>query len=175
MMASSWSRHGQILEISDVSKKEALEYLEHRKVNKKDAMDIYELVGGRMIDLNFTANEVKRRKFSGMYGRSIQKPVLDSHYFTDIQQSMFSDAEGQLKIAGIFPGLRYHKQGAAVISKLLEKGSISEKEYDSLTGPEIGDKLLAANIFAFHFDSRRITFQSTLMKRCCEKAISWWK
>jgi hypothetical protein len=62
-----------------------------------------------------------------------------------------------------------------VISALLEKGSISEREYIKLTGPEVGDKLLGANVFSFHFDTREVTFQSTLMKRVCEETRSEWQ
>jgi len=85
---------------------------------------------------------------------------------------MFADAKSQLNIAGVPPGSPYHKQGAAVISELLKKGSISEDDYIALAGHDIGDKLLEANVFAFHFDSRQVTFQSALMKRCCEKVAS---
>src|SRR5438046_3185295 len=57
---SSWSRRGWICEISDVSENEAFEYLEKkRKIDKKNAVDIYNLVGGRMIDLSFAADKVK--------------------------------------------------------------------------------------------------------------------
>jgi len=77
MERSSWSRHGRILEVSDVSKNEALEYLELRKIYKENAVGIYELVGGRMVDLDFAASEVKsNRKLLGMYERSMSKAVL---------------------------------------------------------------------------------------------------
>jgi hypothetical protein len=67
MERSSWSRHGKILQIPDISKTEALEYLKNRGI-KEDADDIYELAGGRMIDLNFAADEVKNGgKTKGMY------------------------------------------------------------------------------------------------------------
>ena len=98
----------------------------------------------------------------------------DSHYFTDVREEMLADGLTQLGIAGILPGSRYHKQGAAVISALLEKGSISVNDYMDLTGREIGDKLLEAkNVFAFDFRSRQVTFQSTLMKRVCEETSEW--
>jgi hypothetical protein len=69
MERSSWSRRGVILQVSDVSEKEALDYLKKRGINKEDADEIYELAGGRMIDLNFAADEVgSGRGFKGMYG-----------------------------------------------------------------------------------------------------------
>jgi hypothetical protein len=41
-----------------VSKEEALEYLERRKINKEQAAQIYELVGGRMIHLKSFADDI---------------------------------------------------------------------------------------------------------------------
>jgi len=82
---------------------------------------------------------------------------------------MISDANARLDLAEISPGRRYHKQGARVMSELLKKGFLSADEYIELTGREIGRKLLEANVFAFHYNSRQVTFQSSLMKRCCEE------
>ena len=86
---------------------------------------------------------------------------------------MFASIRGQLRIAGILPGYHYHNQGAAVVSKLLRKGSISENEYIALTGPDTGEKLLGANVFSFNYGSSRVTFQSTLTKRYFEKMTDW--
>ena len=88
---------------------------------------------------------------------------------------MFSDAEGQLQSAGILPECPYHKEGARIVRELLKKGSISRNTYYSLVGADIGDMLLKTNIFAFHFYSRKITFQSTVMKRFCEENSALWK
>ena len=85
---------------------------------------------------------------------------------------MIDNALAELDVAGILPGSRYHEQGAAVISALIKKGSMSKSDYTTLAGRKIGDELLEANVFAFHFRSRQVTFQSTLMKRTCEEK---WK
>jgi hypothetical protein len=87
---------------------------------------------------------------------------------------MFSDAKSQLKSAEILPKHHYHKEGAMIIRELFKKGSISDDTYYSLVGVDIGDKLLETNIFAFHFDSREITFQSIVMKRFCEENSALW-
>jgi hypothetical protein len=81
---------------------------------------------------------------------------------------MFSEAETQLKSAEILRGRRYHKDGVVIIRELLKKESISYNVYYDLVSAETGDKLLESNIFAFHYNSRKITFQSTVMKRYCE-------
>jgi len=87
---------------------------------------------------------------------------------------MFSSAESQLKSAEIFPKHRYHKDGAKVVRELLTKGSISRSTLYGLVGVDTGDKLLETNIFAFHFGSGEITFQSTVMKRYCEEKSADW-
>jgi len=50
------------VEIGDVSKKEALLYLERRKIDKEQAHQIYELVGGRMTDLQKSSAAIERNK-----------------------------------------------------------------------------------------------------------------
>jgi hypothetical protein len=88
---------------------------------------------------------------------------------------MFSKAKNQLMSAKVLPDRRYHKDGAKIIRELLKKGSISENAYYTLVGADTGDKLLETDIFAFHFNSREITFQSTVMKRYCEENSDLWE
>ena len=68
---SAWSRHGPILEISDVSREETVKYLEEgRKLDNKLALQLYELIGGRVVHLEMAADNAKVRNmdFEGMYG-----------------------------------------------------------------------------------------------------------
>jgi hypothetical protein len=74
-----------------------------------------------------------------------------------------------------FPQRRYHKDGAKIIRELLKEGSISENTYTCLVGADTGDKLLETNVFAFHFNSQEITFQSTAVKRFCEENSDLWE
>ena len=94
--------------------------------------------------------------------------------FTAMRQTMFSNIKSQLQSAEIAPEHRYHKDGAKIVRELLKEGSISEDTYYSLVGVGIGNKLLETNVFAFHFNSREITFQSTVMKRFCEENSARW-
>jgi hypothetical protein len=92
-----------------------------------------------------------------------------------MRQTMFY-AEAQLQSAEILPGRRYYKEGAVILRELLKKGSISRSTYYNLVDADTGDNLLETSIFAFHFNSREITFQSTVMKRyqtdgMCVKSI----
>ncbi|KAH0538668.1 hypothetical protein FGG08_004743 [Glutinoglossum americanum] len=47
MERSSWSRHRRIIEVGDVTKEEAFQYLKLQGINDKQAAQICELVGGR--------------------------------------------------------------------------------------------------------------------------------
>ena len=144
----SWPRCGNIIDIGDVSKEEALQYLKLRKIDEERAAQIYELVGGRMKQLKDAADEIKR---NGTHEA--------------MRKTMFSNTKSQLNSAAILPGHRYHKDGAKIVRELLKKGSISRVTFGGLVDRNTGDKLLEANIFAYRFRGGEITFQSTVMKR----------
>jgi hypothetical protein len=91
-----------------------------------------------------------------------------------VGQMMFSDAASRLKAAEILPGRRCHKDGAVIIRELLKKGSMSDSTYYDLVDADIGDKLLEANVFAFHVNSRDVSFQSTVMKQFCKENSALW-
>ena len=55
---SSWSRNDTVLEIGDVSKDEAFQYLQLQNIDGKQAAQVYELVGGRMILLKYAAQKI---------------------------------------------------------------------------------------------------------------------
>jgi len=60
-----------------------------------------------------------------------------------------------------------------LLVEFLKKGFISRSTYYGLVGADTGDKLLETNVF--HFTSREITFQSTVMKRFCEENSALWE
>jgi hypothetical protein len=92
-----------------------------------------------------------------------------------MRQTMFVNARSQLESAEILPGRGHHKTGAVILRELLKKGSISYSAYYNLAGADTGDKLLETNIFALHFNSQEITFQSTVMKQYCEENSALWE
>jgi hypothetical protein len=159
-----------------VSKDEALHYLELRGVDEEQAAKIYELTGGRMIHLKSIADGIKTNvTLEGMCTACYAENGQFLTAFTAIRKEMFSDAEGDLESAEILPKHRYHKEGAAIVRELLKKGSISRSTLHDLVGVDTGNKFLETNIFAFHFNSREITFQSTVMKRYCEENSANWE
>ena len=85
---------------------------------------------------------------------------------------MFYNAQNQLEAAEILPGYRYHEDGAVIVRELLKKGSILDETCYNLVGIKSTKKLLETNVFAFHVNSREITFQSTVMKRFCEEKVT---
>jgi hypothetical protein len=64
---SAWSRAETVIEIGDLSEDESIKYLtEKHKINKLNAKKIYELVGGRIIDLKDVADKfTSGLKFEG--------------------------------------------------------------------------------------------------------------
>ena len=159
-----------------MSKEEALQYLQLRKIDGKQAQQIYELVGGRMVHLKTFADEIMANaEFESMCSISMENRFGFSPLFTEVRSAMLSDAKSQLAFAMVLPHDSYHKEGATIIHELLEKGSISSDRYFDLLGPEVGDTLLETNVFAQHFNSQTITFQSTLMARVCEQKFADWK
>jgi hypothetical protein len=140
-----------------VSKDEALQYLKLREIDDSQAAQIHELVGGRMVHLKAIVDSIER-------GGTLEK----------MREEMFDKAKRQLTSAEILPpDSRYHKDGAKIVRELIKKGSLTEDAYYSLLGRDTGNKLLEENVFAYHFDSKEVTFQSTVMKRYCEGETVW--
>jgi len=164
------------MEIGDVSKEEALEYLKLRGVDDEEqAASIYELVGGRMIHLKSLVDGIKANiTLEGMYTVYYVENGWFLTAFIAIRKQMFSGDKKDLASAEILPGHRYHKEGALIMGQLLQKESISEDTFYDLVGPIIARKLLETNIFSHHFSSQEITFQSTVMRRYCEAKRAYW-
>jgi hypothetical protein len=104
----------------------------------------------------------------------MQKTGLVLTAFIAVRDMIFSSVEEQLESAELLPQLGYHKEGALIIRQLLEKESISRETFYKLVGVSTARKLLETNIFAYHFNSREVTFQSTVMKRFCEEHSDRW-
>jgi coenzyme F420-reducing hydrogenase alpha subunit len=141
-----------------VSKEEAFQYLKLRKIDEEQATQIHELVGGRMIHLKSIADGIRKNV------------TLEA-----MRKTIFSSVKEQLESAEILPELRYHKEGALIIRELLKKESISRDTLYKLVGVSTARKLLKTIIFAYHFNSREITFQSIAMKRFCEENSARWE
>jgi hypothetical protein len=61
-----------VIEIGDFSEKESMEYLDKRKIDKTEAKKLYELVGGRIVDLKSVADKIhKGQTFDGIFSFDI--------------------------------------------------------------------------------------------------------
>jgi len=70
---SAWSRADTpVIEIGDFGEKESMDYLDKRKIDKTVAKELYELVGGRIVDLNSVADKVlEGLSYEGMFDFNI--------------------------------------------------------------------------------------------------------
>jgi len=155
---SAWSRKQSVLEIGDVSEKEALYYMKSRGVDRELAESVYALVGGRMVLLKYAVNNLNG-------GVSLN----------DIQQDLFDDARAVLYTARVLPDGLFHKEGGETIATLLEDGgAISYETYvQTVKKEEIAKTLLQGNLFSYHLSNRTVTFQSTPMEKYCRENWSF--
>ena len=158
-----------------MSEKQALDYLGHRKIKEKQAAEIYELVGGRMMHLKSVTQDIGLKKtLAGMCTACSPENGYFLTAFTEVRTILFNDARNELLSAGIYRGRCDQKAGAVIIRELLEKESISHNDYFRLVDAATGDRLLESNVFAFNINSGKITFQSTLMRRYCKANPADW-
>ena len=77
----SWSRNESVLEIGDVAKDEAFQYLKLRNIDGEQAAQVYELVGGRIILLKYSANKILGgTKIDGMYPYIVWVTGFSPHF-----------------------------------------------------------------------------------------------
>jgi len=88
MKRSSWSRQGDACEVDDASRDEALTYLKCQNVDEEIATKIYDLVGGRMIHLQYVTGKVSRGDAT----------------LQTVRHKLFFDANSQLETAEVLPG-----------------------------------------------------------------------
>jgi hypothetical protein len=78
---SSWSRNESVLEVGDVSRDEAFQYLKLRDIDSEQAAQVYELVGGRIILLKHVANKILNgTELNGMYPFIVWVTGFSTHF-----------------------------------------------------------------------------------------------
>jgi hypothetical protein len=69
----------------------------------------------------------------------------------------------------MLPNGKFHKESKNVINRLLEEGEISHETYYAMVGnPGIAEEMLQQNVFAYHFLTGTIMFQSAPMEMYCK-------
>ncbi|RIA96836.1 P-loop containing nucleoside triphosphate hydrolase protein [Glomus cerebriforme] len=147
---SAWSRAiAPPMEISDISEEESMKYLvEKRKINEETAKELYQLVGGRILELKTIANGI-------LAGRSIED--IKKQKLIEIEQKFFS--------AKLLKGQKYHEIGKRAINALLDSKEININifiEFFENNDEECEEyqEVLGANVFAYHPSSNTVSFQS---------------
>ncbi|CAG8680093.1 7524_t:CDS:2, partial [Ambispora leptoticha] len=142
---SAWSRADKpVMEIGDLSEKESIDYLiNKRKINSVEAKKLYELVGGRIVDL-----------------KSVAGKFLAGQSFEVIKQQVFGTVYDNLETAGMNPGQQNHEAAKIIIRTLLNSNDMLHiSMLREMTKVE-PSKLLEGNVFAYHPENKAVTFQS---------------
>ncbi|CAG8691285.1 2457_t:CDS:2, partial [Acaulospora colombiana] len=101
---SAWSRADKpVMEIGDLSEKESMDYLVNKhKINSVEAKRLYQLVGGRIVDLKSVADK-------SLAGQSLEV----------IKQQVFGTVYDNLETVGMNPGQPNHEAAKIIIRTLL--------------------------------------------------------
>ncbi|CAG8808529.1 5112_t:CDS:2, partial [Gigaspora margarita] len=143
---SSWSRAKQpVVEVGDLSEEESMKYLiEKRKIAEVDARKIYELVGGRVVELKSVADDF-------LFGQS----------FKVIKQTILNETEKKFQSAQLLPGDKYYEIGKNIIRDLLSSKELRFLEFKKFFSNGEGlNEVLKSNIFAYHPSKNTVTFRS---------------
>ncbi|CAG8679218.1 5_t:CDS:2, partial [Paraglomus brasilianum] len=127
---SAWSRADQpVIEIGDLSEKESMEYLtDKRKIDSVVAKKLYDLVGGRIVELKATADKFLARQS-----------------FEVIKESILTKVEKKFDSAKLLPDQAHHEAVKRVISALLESNEINTGVFRKFIGDEKFGEVLGAN------------------------------
>ncbi|CAJ0757234.1 5727_t:CDS:2, partial [Entrophospora sp. SA101] len=115
-----------------------------RKISSSEANKIYELVGGRIVELKAVADD-----------------FLDGKSFKVIKWQILTEVEKKFKNAQLYENQPYHEVGKRVINSLLKSKELSYITYMKFFNrAEESDKMLEYNVFAYHPEKNTVTFQS---------------
>ncbi|RGB36705.1 hypothetical protein C1646_782981 [Rhizophagus diaphanus] len=143
--AVAWSRADTpVIEIGDLSERESMEYLNKCRIDETEAKKLYELVGGRIIDLVTVANK-------SLKGKS----------FEDIKKNILMKVEDKMSAAKLLKNYQHYEVGKIVIDALLKSKELRRTTYEEFFDkPEVANEILEANVFSYHPEKNVVTFQS---------------
>ncbi|RHZ90238.1 hypothetical protein Glove_2g19 [Diversispora epigaea] len=142
---SSWSRaENPPMEIGDFNKEESMKFLTEKYKITEEAEKLYELVGGRILELKAAA-------YNFSSGTSIE----------DIKKKILLDAYGKFNSTKLLRKQKYHNVGKHIINALLSSKEIDFDLYrEFFANDEECSEVLEANVFAFHPSRNTVSFQS---------------
>ncbi|CAG8667676.1 13317_t:CDS:2, partial [Acaulospora morrowiae] len=146
---SAWSRAKPVVEIGDLSKEESMTYLtKKRNINEVDAKKLYELVGGRFLDLKTVADDF-------LAGQSSEV----------IKQQVLTEVEKKFQSARLLPKDPRYEVGKSIINDLLKSKELSFLEFKlHFDENDELNEVLGSNIFAYHPEKNTVSFQSQSVK-----------
>ncbi|GBC04963.1 hypothetical protein RclHR1_05980001 [Rhizophagus clarus] len=145
---SAWSRTGTPIEIGDLSETESMEYLKKSKIDEESARQLYELVGGRIMEL-----------------KSVVDKVLGGQPFNNIKQDIFIKVKKTLRTAKIFKNYEYHNVGKRILRASLNSRELVHEAFEEFFNkPDEANEVLGYNVFTYHLVKDTVTFQSCSVK-----------
>ncbi|CAG8435295.1 5541_t:CDS:2 [Diversispora eburnea] len=138
-----------VIEIGDLNKEESMYYLiNERKINVIDATRLYDLVGGRIMELKNVADD-----------------FLAGQTFDVIKQQIFGTIYDDFEMAEMNPSQSNHEAAKTVIRALSNSNDMLHVSMlRELTKVE-PNKLLEGNVFAYHPAHKAVTFLSRSVER----------
>ncbi|RHZ84086.1 hypothetical protein Glove_85g71 [Diversispora epigaea] len=146
---SSWSRAEPVMEIGDLSEEESMEYLTKKcSINEEVAKQLYNLVGGRILNLKFVATK-----------------FIAGQSFEDIKKEKLKETRKKFKSAKLLENQTHYEAGKHAINALLKSKEIDIDVFRKLfANEEEYDEILGANVFAYHPSRDTVGFQSKLIE-----------
>ncbi|GES85541.1 P-loop containing nucleoside triphosphate hydrolase protein [Rhizophagus clarus] len=146
----------KVMEIGDLSEEESINYLvDKRELKEEDAKRLYELVGGRIIDLKQAADK-----------------LLAGQKFEAIKQQILFDVKKKFRSAQLLPNDLHYEVGKRVISDLLKSKELDFFEFKKYFNKvEELNKLLESNIFAYHPEENTVSFKSQSIEYYARKNL----
>ncbi|RHZ52403.1 hypothetical protein Glove_461g69 [Diversispora epigaea] len=137
--------HLDYFEIGDLTKNESIEYLiTKKKITLEDAIEIYEVIGGCIADLEVAADDL-------ISGQSVE----------DIKRKIKVDVEHKFRDAKIFPNEKYYEAGRNIINALLNSKELCLSELWKFSNySESDNEILGKRLFTYHPETHTITLQS---------------
>ncbi|GES86142.1 P-loop containing nucleoside triphosphate hydrolase protein [Rhizophagus clarus] len=143
---SAWSRaKTPVMEIGDLSKEESMKYLiKKRDIKEVDANKLFDLVGGRIIELKTVADD-----------------FLAGIEFEIIKQQVLNKVEKKFNTAQLLRKQLYHEVGKKVIKDLLDSKELGFTTFmEFFDNYEEASKVLETNVFSYHPEKNTVSFQS---------------
>ncbi|RHZ63859.1 hypothetical protein Glove_327g23 [Diversispora epigaea] len=148
-MRSAWSRAKKpVIEIGDLNEKESMKYLiNKRKIKQEEAKKLYELVGGRIVELKEVADD-----------------FISGQSFEVIKDSKLIKVEKRFKAAKLLQNQSNYEIGKCLIKVLLDSKEINTNVFRKYSKDDKYSEILEANVFTYHPSRNTVTFQSKLIE-----------